>query len=160
METTQFKESIQSKKFHRILACVLIGFIVVCIFTLGIQVGIMKAGFNYQSGENYYRTFGPKGPHHMMVVAPTMSEAHGVSGEIISIKLPLIIIADDDLTEKTVVLSDKTILRKLRDTITTADLATGDRVVIIGEPGKNSANIEAKFIRVLPPPPLLEEEVE
>ncbi|MBP7804605.1 MAG: hypothetical protein KA052_00065 [Candidatus Pacebacteria bacterium] len=160
MDSSNFKEKIQSKKFHRILACVLIGFITICVFTLGVQVGIMKAGFNYQSGDNYYRTFGPKGPHHMATVSPNMSEVHGVSGEIVSIKLPFIIVADDDLTEKTVVISEKTILRKLRNTITSSDLAVNDYIVIIGEPGENSVNIEAKFIRVLPPPPLLEEEVE
>jgi hypothetical protein len=49
-------------------------------------------------------------------------------------------------------------VRKFRDAAAVTDLKTDDFVVVIGSPD-DSAEIVAKFIRILPPPPTLPEPV-
>jgi len=153
MDTKQLQESFQSKKFRSIIVTIGIVVSALLIFFAGIEVGYMKASFSYGFGESYYRSFGPDSNHRGFGMLPSdISGAHGVSGKIISITLPRMVLADNDNTEKTVLIDDDTVVRELRGTITPADLKVSDYVIVIGSPDA-SAEIEAKFIRVLPPPP-------
>ena len=151
METHQIKEALQSKKFKRVIAIFGIAVLVLVVFAIGMEVGYMKAGFSYRFGDSYYRSFGESGPHPMGLVPGDVSDAHGVNGTIVSVTLPTLIIADSDHTEKVVRIDDDTVIRELRNTITSSDLSVGDTIVIIGNPNPDS-EIEAKFIRVLPAP--------
>lgn len=116
-------------------------------FSLGQYVGYKKAAFAFQNGNNFYRTFGPRpgGP----IPPGDFSDAHGSAGRVININLPSITIEDRDNTEKTVLVGDKTVIRRFRDTITAQDIAVGDQIVAIGEPNDQS-QINAVLIRILP----------
>lgn len=152
MDTQNIKNTLQSKRYHKIVVYLLCGLCAFVIFTLGMQVGFMKASFNYRGGENYYRAFGPAGDRHTIgLLQGGVSEAHGLAGTIISINLPLIVVADRDNTEKVITVSDDTVLRKFRNVITAAELQTGDAILVLGEPN-DGAQVEAKFIRVMPAP--------
>lgn len=153
METAHIREAIQSSKFKKAITIIGLALLVLVIFAVGMEVGYMKAGFSYKFGESYYRSFGQDGAHPMGFVPGDVSDAHGVSGTIISIGANGLVIADQDKTEKAVVIGDDTVVRELRGTITPADLKIGDFIVIIGNPDDDTGDIDAKFIRVLPPPP-------
>ena len=151
METQRIREALQSAKFKRVISIFGGALLVVLVFAVGVEVGYVKAGFSSKLGDNYYNSFGEGAAHPMGFVPGDVSDAHGVSGKIISISAGGLVIADQDQTEKAVLFDDDTVVRRERATITTADLKVGDFIVIIGEPDE-SADIEAKFIRVLPPP--------
>jgi len=153
MDTKHIQEALQSKKVRSLIF--VIGFVVVAlmIFAAGMEVGYMKASFSFQFGDGYYRPFDSGENHHGMgIFSAPISGAHGVTGKILSIALPTMVVADRDNTEKVVQIENETVIRAERKTIAPSDLRAGDLVVVIGEPDA-SAEIEAKFIRVLPPPP-------
>ncbi len=150
METQNIKERLQSRSVRNIIATVGIVLMLLIAFWAGMQIGFSKAAFSYHFGDDYYGAFGPNNIHHGMGVIPDdISAAHGVSGKIVSISLPTIVVADQDNVEKTVSISSDTIIRKLRTTISPGDLSPGDLIVVIGSPD-NKTEIGATFIRVLP----------
>jgi hypothetical protein len=119
-------------------------------FSLGQYVGYRKASFAFQNGNNFYNTYGPRrGMMPGTLPPPDFSDAHGSAGKVVGITLPTITIEDRDGTEKTIVIDDKTTIRKFRDTITAQDIAIGDQIVAIGEPNAQS-QIAASLIRILP----------
>jgi hypothetical protein len=122
---------------------------VLVVFAAGVEVGYMKAGFNYKFGEGYYRSFGQGGMHPAGLVPGDVGQAHGVTGTIVNINTTGFVIAERDNTEKVVRISDDTIVRVLRGTIPASNLKVGDSVVVLGDPNAN-AEIEAKLIRVIP----------
>jgi len=142
MNTEKIKKGLQSKKFQNIVAYLFIIIVALVIFRGGMEIGYMKASFRYQADQNY----------HLDSLPNNFSGAHGVSGKVVSINLPNLVVADRDGTEKVVEIEDETIIRKAHDTITASLLATGDFIVVIGEPNENTQIIEAKFIRVMPAP--------
>ena len=152
METETIRKHLESRKARYIIATIGILLMILAGFWVGLEVGFSKAAFSYGFGDNYYSTFGPRDIRHGMGIIPNdMSAAHGVSGKIVSISLPTFVVADQDNVEKIVRVEDGTVMRKLRDTITSSTLMPGDFVVVIGTPNA-SAEVEAKFIRVLPQP--------
>lgn len=152
MDTKNIQEGIQSKKFRNSILVLGIFVAALLLFWAGMRVGYMRAGFNYRFGESYYRTYEPGDDHRAMGFIPNeVGNAHGVNGKIINIQLPTIVVADIDNTEKIIHISDDSLLRKFRDTIYSKDLRVGDFIIVLGEPGEKAA-IEAKFIRVVPPP--------
>ena len=147
-----FNKIFQAKWF-KVTVYAIVGIIIFLIgFKAGTFIGLRKAGFSYQWGENYHRNFG--GPARGFM-APFMTEReylnpHATFGKIIKIELPTIIIQGQNEAEKSVLIKDDTSIRRLSETIKSADLKVGDQVVIIGEPN-NSGQIEAKLIRIMPP---------
>ncbi|MDB5254979.1 MAG: hypothetical protein JWL92_355 [Candidatus Nomurabacteria bacterium] len=115
-------------------------------FSLGQAVGYRKASFAFQNGNSFYKISPHGGP---MIPAGDFSDAHGSAGTVLSIVLPTIVIQDRDNTEKTVLLNDKTAIRRFRDSIKAEDIAVGDQVVAIGEPNDQS-QIVATLIRIIP----------
>jgi hypothetical protein len=143
----------------------LVGFgLIVLIFGAGIFVGEMKARFSYRWAESYHKNFaGPKeGFFGDWRVPPPSAgdfiEGHGVFGQIMKIGsstesgegATLVIKGRDDM-EKIVLIKDNTVIKSFRETIKFSDLKVDDYIVIIGEPN-DAGQIEAKFIRVAPPP--------
>jgi len=127
------------------------------VFQAGIYVGYRKASYSYQWGDNYYRTFGERkgGLSGQMpgfeMMDPT--NAHGITGKILNIDLPKMMIVDRDNIEKTVIFTDSTNVRKFRDVISPTDLVVGDIIIVIGDPD-TEGTIQAKLVRIMPPPPI------
>lgn len=160
-----FKNLSQSKILTRILYAIGTIIVALLIFQAGMFIGYHKAAFSYRWGQDYYRTFGghlpelPFGragrrnfPMGMGMDGEDFPSSHGSIGKIIKIDLPTFIMEGTDKTERVVVISDNTIVRRFRETLKPSDLKTEDYVVIIGSPN-NKSQIEARFIRLVPPPP-------
>lgn len=148
----ELKNIIDSKSATKVIMAVGIIIVALIIFQAGIFVGYHKAGFSYRLGENYYRTFG--GPQNGIMEMPGegFPNANGISGRIIKINLPSIIIEDRASVERVAIVTDDTSVRSLRKEINPTDLKVGDMVVIIGS-SDNNAQIDAKLIRIIPLPP-------
>jgi hypothetical protein len=131
--------------------------ILLFVFQAGIFVGYFKASHSLRAGDNFSRTFGERGPGFGGKMMPGFgmmdpTNAHGTTGAIVSVNLPTIIVSDRDGTEKTVTVSDKTDIRKFRNTIKAEDLSVNDFIVVIGAPNEQG-DIAAQLIRVMPAPP-------
>lgn len=141
--------SLRSKK-------ILIGigaFIVILIsFQAGMLVGFHKAASSYRFGDNYYREFEGRDHKKGFMDNEHFPDSHGAMGRIISVHFPSLVIADPYNTEKVIVLSDDTVIRRFRDTLPQNVLKVSDFIVAIGSPNERG-EIEAKLIRLLPPPP-------
>lgn len=135
---------------------ILIGIIiVVCaiiIFRAGMFVGYHKAAFSYRLGDNYYRTF-ENGKHSMMqdFSDNRLETSNGAVGKIIKINLPEIVVATPNNTEKTILVTDDTLIRRFREATSTQALTIDNFVVVIGSPNPNG-QIVAKVVRIVPPP--------
>lgn len=152
MKISNFKELFQSKKFTKTLCGVGVVVAVLFVFQAGVFVGYKKASFSHRWGDNYHRAFGErkhKGFFYKSAFQKDFSVAHGSVGKIISISLPSITIEDSDNTEKIALISDKTIIRRFRETINPTDLRTNDFAVVIGSPD-DQGRIEARLIRIMP----------
>jgi hypothetical protein len=147
----QSKNFFQTKTFSKILWCVAGLIMAGLIFQAGIFVGYYKASFSYRLGDEYHSIFGDRNSLPGQN-GEEFSGAYGASGDILKIDLPNIVIEGQNSVEETVVLSTSTIFRSMRDTIKATDLKTDDFVVVIGQPNDNG-QIEAKLVRVVPPPP-------
>ena len=152
MKISNFKEFFQSKKFTKTLFGAGVAIAVLFVFQAGIFVGYKKASFSHRWGDNYHRTFGErkhKGVFYKGALQKDFSGAHGAIGKIISLDFPSFVIEDSDNTEKIALISGKTVIRRFRETINTADLKVDDFVVIIGSPD-DQGRIEARLIRIMP----------
>ena len=147
------KEFTQSKSFRGILAGIGIAIVALLIFQAGMFVGFRKASFSYRFGDNYYRAFGDRGPKPFQgQPRDGFIEGHGAVGKIASIKLPTFVVTDPDDVEKVIAINEDTVIRRFDTTISADELKVNDFTVILGSPNDNS-QIEAKLIRILPPPP-------
>ena len=159
-EEKTFFSSTDKKPDKDILKKIIIGlavFAFLClIFWTGMFVGGMKARFSYRWAESYHQNFaGPKGgflDDWRNFPKGDFISAHGVFGQIIKIEESVIIIKEGNNMERIIVVKDNTIIERLRETLKISDLNIDDYVVVIGEPN-DSGQIEAKFIRLLPPCP-------
>lgn len=152
----KIKNFLQSAAAKRTILGIGAVVILLFVFQAGIFVGYFKASHSLRAGDNFSRTFGDRGPGfggkmpRFGMMDPT--NAHGTAGTIVSANLPTMIVSDRDGTEKTVLVSDKTDIRKFRDSIASSELKNGDFIVVIGSPDEQGA-IEAQLIRVMPTPP-------
>jgi len=124
-------------------------FLALLVFQAGMYAGYRKAAFSYGMGAAYYSAF-DDGPGHFP--RGGFVEAHGAAGKIISMHLPTFVLEGPDNLEKVVLIDDDTQIRHFRETASSSDLGVDDFVVVIGEPNTD-AQITAKLIRILPPPP-------
>lgn len=155
LTSPEIKKFAQSKRVKHVLYGITVFVAALIIFQAGIFVGYHRAAFSYRFGDNYERTFGMhRGEFHDGAGNPMFggefSNAHGSVGKIVSIALPTLMIADRDGVEKVILLDDDTHIRQFRDELTPDQLKVGDMVIAIGSPN-DKAQIEAKFIRLLPP---------
>jgi hypothetical protein len=146
---------LQSTSFRKMLygigglVCALV------IFQAGMCVGERKAAFAYRFGDNYYRNFGDHPMRHGAFGLPkggNFSEAHGATGKVLTVTPNTLVILGRDNVEKIVLVTGETMIKHFRDEIPLTDIRVDDFVVVIGSPNDTS-QIEAKFIRILPPPP-------
>lgn len=145
----------QSKKFKIALAIVVLAIILLTVFQLGMLVGFKKASFSYQWGDNYYRAFGKPQDDPRMMGLPRpgiemgFTESHGVTGKVLRIVPPRLMIEGADKIEKSVLVGDNTTIRRFRDNIDISAIQQGEIAVILGSPN-DSGEIEAGFIRLMP----------
>ncbi len=158
MEENQQNRKISNPDILKWIIFGIMGFIItVLVFGIGVWVGTEKARFSYGWAESYHTNFG--GPrmgffgNWRELPAGDFIESHGSFGEIIKIDNDGFIIKGRDNTEKIITITEDTVIERLKDAIKLSDLKINDYVVVIGSPN-DSGQIEAKLIRVLPPPPL------
>jgi len=150
MEINKF---FQSKTFKIILWAIAELIIILIVFKIGTVVGFRMANFSYKWGENYHRNFGgPRGGFFGDFIDGNFIKPNGVFGQIIKIDGQTLIIKDQENVEKAVIVNDNTIIERFRERIKPPDLKVDDNIVVIGEPN-NNGQIEAKFIRIMPPLP-------
>jgi hypothetical protein len=142
-------------KAFKIITWTIAGLLVLLfVFKAGLFVGQKKAEFSCRWGENYHRNFGgPRGGFFdgFGLGDRDFIEAHGTFGQIIKIDGPTLVVKGRADVEKIILVTEKTIINRFRDTISLADLKVDDYVVVVGEPN-NAGQIEAKLIRVMPSP--------
>ncbi len=136
--------------------------IILCAFRVGMVVGFNKANYSLHWGENYHQLFGR--PRHSNFGPITgsirdfigefdkddFSSGHGVVGTIIKVDTSTIMVKASDNTEKSLLLSSQTTIRRGDDTINISDIKENDRVVALGSPS-STGQIEVKFLRVFQP---------
>ena len=153
----KFKDKLDKFGIIRLLVIL----IVICaVFQAGIFVGYQKARF-YSSMGNNYRPFddnrGPKpgyGGFDNFLQDSNLPGGHGAVGKIVSINLPNIVVASVDNVEKTVNISNDTLIRKFKNTISANGLKVGDLVIALGNLSPDNGVVSARLIRLLPPPPV------
>jgi len=150
------KEYIKSESFRGILIGLVMAIVALVIFQAGIAIGERKASFAHRFGDNFERNFrDPRGGGFLnMRGGPggDMPGGHGAVGEIVSIALPTVVVAGPDNLEKTVVIGKDTLIRQFQYEATETQLEEGDFIVVLGNPNEEG-QIEARLIRVVPPPP-------
>lgn len=153
----KIKKVFESKTFRVVLYTIGGLAVVSLIFHAGMMSGFRRASFMHDWGNNYEMNFGsPRmGPRMMggnddRFYSPN---SHGSIGKIIKIELPNIVVLDEkENTEKIIIISEKTEIRKIRDIVSADSLKIDDKVIIMGAPNQ-SGQIEARLIRLFPFPP-------
>jgi hypothetical protein len=161
-----YRECFKSHKYKVLL--LVMGFVIIGLgsFATGLKVGLDKARFSYNWGENYERNFiGPKqggfpggfeGPGRMMggagrggfgMMGQAFRNGHGIGGDIISISENSLVVKDDSNNENKVNVTDKTIIKMYGEDLKFSDLKQDQRVVVMGKPNE-SGSIDAVLIRV------------
>ena len=145
------KDIHKSKKVQRIIIVLGIFIAILVIFKLGVFAGYHKAKFGARFGDNFNRNFIDPRANGFWKSIPgqNMPGGHGTVGEIVSINLPLMVVAGPDNLEKTVVLTEDVHIREFRSEILTSDLKIGDHIVVLGMPNEEG-QIEARLIRLVP----------
>lgn len=142
----------QGKIFKVIIILIVSLIVLLFVFKLGVLVGFKKASFSYLWGENYHRNFaGPRNGFFRDFEGREFIDSHGVFGQIIKIDGSNLIIKGRDNVEKIIIVKNNTTIMRFRDTIKLSELKVDDQVVVIGDPNDNG-QIEAKLIRLVPPP--------
>ncbi|MBI4121582.1 MAG: hypothetical protein HY470_01320 [Candidatus Ryanbacteria bacterium] len=149
-----FKNITQSKIFKIATWSIAAFAVLLLVFHLGVTVGYKKARFSYRWGENYHRNFaGPRGGFFGDFLSDRRDfiESHGTFGQIIKIDGNTVVVKGRNDVEKIIVVRDDAVITRFREKIALSDLSLADNIVVIGDPN-DAGQIEAKLIRVLPPP--------
>lgn len=149
----KIKEIVNSRIFKGILIGAALIIVIGIIFQAGQTVGYQKAAFSYRMGDNYHRIFGDRERGPAIGMPPKgLVTGHGVTGKIIQINLPKMVVESPDNTEQSVVMNDRTEIRRFKQKIAPGDLRPEDMVVVIGSPLDNG-EISAGLIRLMPSGP-------
>ncbi len=141
------KNLLASLLFKKILFAIIVIAAVFFIFGLGVSVGYHKASFSSSMRENYYNDFYGPPPKNFLDGMPPPISSHGIAGSVIDVSDSVIAVKDFNNNEQSVQIMPDTVIRKMGDTITAADVDIGDRIAVIGAPGP-TGRIEGRFIRV------------
>jgi hypothetical protein len=157
----QIKKLGESKILLKVLYALGILIIAKLIFIMGILVGSRNAAYGQAWEEHYDENFGmgncdnPVCGMRRLAAVNYFPIAHGATGKIIKIENQSLILQDKENIEKAISIDDGTIIQKGRANIGAGDLRVDDFGIVIGSPDANGV-IEAKFIRILPRPELLQ----
>jgi len=144
----------ETKTYGKIIAGLAVLVIALIIFSAGIFVGYTKATFSKDMDDVYRQGFtDPGSPFAPFMHYSDDISSHGIVGQIVSTNLPTsIMIKGGQNAEQIVALSPETTVRIFHTLATTSDIKTGDQAIVIGTPNEQG-EIEASFIRIIPPPP-------
>lgn len=154
MKIETLKEDIKafakSKYFNRTIFVITFFVWTGLVLQLGMIVGFQKASYFFKYGDSYYKNI--RGPKMMPMGLQDndLPRSHGAIGKVIQVSLPTIVIEDKDGLEKTIRISNGTMIKKSDILASSTDISENDFAVVIGVPN-DDAVIEAKFIRILPP---------
>jgi len=124
-------------------------------YQVGVFMGYRRAMYSFRWGQNYHRNFGgpPRGFFGDIKDSSLgFTDAHGIFGSVLKIEGSTLIILDKDQTEKKVLTTSLTSIRRANETIPISNIFATERVVIIGSPNEEG-QIEARLIRLFPPQP-------
>lgn len=125
-------------------------FVLSATFQLGLFVGYHKASFARDWGDHYERNFGMRRPESIRgMMGNTLPGAYGASGKVLSVTLPTFVVEDINGTEKTIHISDTTLIRLAMQNASSSAITVDNIVIVLGEPN-DAGQIEAKLIRVMP----------
>ncbi len=125
-------------------------FVLGVTFQLGVFTGYHKASFARDWGDHYGKNFGMERPESFKgMMRGGLPMGHGAVGKVLTVTLPTFVIEDNDGTEKTIVVSNTTIVKSSTQNSTSTSITPNTSVVVIGQPNK-SGQIEAKLIRIMP----------
>jgi len=146
-------EKIIHSKIFIFLPWILLFLIIILLtFKAGMSIGLRKADFSGNWGENYHQNFaGPKGGFMQDMWQDEYLEANGAFGQIIKIENNNLIVKNKSNIEKIILVTENTIIKNLKNDIKIENLNIDDFIVVIGEPN-NDGQIEAKLIRKMPEP--------
>jgi len=152
----KIKKIVKSENF-KISVYVLAGILVLLfVFQAGMFVGFKKASFSFGMGENYFREMNGRQNDPMMgLQRGDFGNAHGAIGQIVGLNLPNIVVEDRDGANKTVNISSSTSLKGVKGNIKAEDLKLNDHIVVFGS-SNNDSVVDARLIRMMPPPPAQE----
>lgn len=146
------KKVFESKIFAYLIWSLIIFTAVLLVFKIGVIVGSRQANFSCQWGDNYHKNFaGPKRGFGGDFNNKEFMDANGLFGQIIKVDGHNFIIRGKNDMEVFIRLNDGTIIKRFKETVAPRDLTINDMAVIIGEPN-NVGQIDARFVRLLPPP--------
>lgn len=153
--TTPIKNKLSTIRVRTILIGLGLLLIMFTVFQAGVFIGFHKASFGRAWGERYTNNFDPRARDELvhMPRPDQFASGHGAVGKIISATETSLVIDGPDHLEKTISLSPESAIRKFKETASLSDLVPGTFVVVIGEPD-TSGTINAKLVRILPPPPI------
>ncbi len=147
----ELKEFIQSKKYTIMIVLIVVIIALLLVFSAGMYVGFRKARFSYQWGENYHKNFGgPRGGLFRDFGGKDLIDANGIAGQVIKVDDSTLVIKGRDNTEKIISIKEDTTIMRFKESAKLVDIKPDDFIVAIGEPN-DSGQIEAKFLRVMPP---------
>lgn len=133
----------------RILALLLL---LALVFWIGTAVGYRKAEFSYRFSDNYFQAFGGNRANLTMMGLnrqDALVSGRGTVGKVLNASLPTILVSDRDGTEKSVLITNETVVRSARMDIASSSIKADDFVVVIGSPDA-TGRIIATFVRVMP----------
>lgn len=147
------EELLKSSRFQSVTIIIGFALVFLLLFQAGMYVGYRKAAFSYNMGDNYYRAFRGHGPtpFHMPIRGDFVG-SDGTVGKVVSVHLPMIVLTSRDNTERAAIVDDKTIVLQGSETTTPGTIQPDDFIVILGSPNEDS-QVQAKLIRIVPPPP-------
>ena len=145
----------KNKPVRTIIGILLFLIVVLTAFQAGVFIGYRKASFSNNLGNRYYRQAFEDGKHDgsFGFFGGEIPSGSGAVGKIVRIDQASFVVATPDNIEKTIKITDDTLIRKFRDKISLTDLKIGDQVIVLGGANEKS-EIEAKLVRLLPPPPI------
>ena len=147
----KFKGVVGSEGFKKALYVILAILAALFVFQLGMLLGFRKASFSDKIGGNYFREIRGRDDFLLGFRIGDFLSSHGAVGNIVGIKLPMIVVADNEGNEKTVEISAGTQIKFMDDIKTQKDLKIDDFVVVFGAPSDGDPIIEARLIRIMPP---------
>ena len=144
----KFKEFTQSKHFTHIIMIIGGVLIALVVFQAGVFVGFRSASFSIRwHGSRNDDVSGPNSIFAPFGRDKDDMNPHGAIGEIISIKLPSIMVKGPSGDEEVITIASSTSIRLNRDNLSPTNLKIGQHIVTIGSPDDNG-QINATFIRV------------
>jgi hypothetical protein len=146
----KIKSLYSSKPLRISLYIIGVLFVLGFVFQLGTLIGYHRGNFGRDFGNHYERNLGfERGDSVRGMMRGNFPTAHGSFGKVLSVNFPNFVISDKDGTEKSILISDTTIIRSGLDNASSSIIKINDTVVVLGEPNTNG-QIDAKLIRVMP----------